>query len=325
MAVFFKQQPLVCSGHSRPVVNLSYSNIIDGTYFLISSCVDAKPMVRHGETGDWVGTLEGHKGAVWSAELDSTARQAVTASADFSCKVWSALTGEELSHHPHPHIVKAVAWAPDDARFVSGGQDKIVRVFDLGSAGKDAVSTLSGHAGPVKTIKWLRDGNTLLSGGADKVVKVWDARTGACSRTLDGEAALAGPITSMEVSRDGASLVVTGGKEVLFFSLPDLTLVKRHKVSFDVDSASLHEDRSRYVAGGHDNWIHIFDYETGKEIEVHQGHHGPIHSVAYAPGGKSYASGSDDGTVRIWRTFITAEDIERAEAARKDKDETAAN
>jgi serine-threonine kinase receptor-associated protein len=131
---------------------------------------------------------------------------------------------------------------------------------------------------------------------------VWDVRSGAVVRTLESK----GAVTSIEVTEGGRFIVTADGASVDFRDGASLDLLKSHAVAgFTPESASYCPERGRFVAGGNDMWVHLFDYESGAELESGRGHHGPVHCIRFAPGGATYASGSEDGTIRIWQTDYT--------------------
>jgi serine-threonine kinase receptor-associated protein len=68
------------------------------------------------------------------------------------------------------------------------------------------------------------------------------------------------------------------------------------------------QDKNRFCYGGEDMWVYLCDYTTGEKLETLRGHHGPVHSVKFAPGGETFASGSEDGTIRLWKTETPEED-----------------
>lgn len=49
------------------------------------------------------------------------------------------------------------------------------------------------------------------------------------------------------------------------------------------------------------------------ETDVHKGHHGPIWSISFSPDGKLYATGSEDGTIKMWKNCVGPFGLWRAE------------
>ena len=61
------------------------------------------------------------QGAVWSCVLNGSAMLAATASADFSARVWDAISGDELHCLQHAHIARCLAFGDAAQRLVTGG------------------------------------------------------------------------------------------------------------------------------------------------------------------------------------------------------------
>ncbi|KAF2433477.1 WD repeat protein [Tothia fuscella] len=328
-----KVVPLTCHGHSRPVTHLSFSPAVDEEqYYIVSACKDNNPMLRDGITGDWIGTFIGHKGAVWQARLSSDATIAATGSADFSARVWDTKTGETLHNLPHNHIVRAVAFPPqpNPQILATGGAEKKLRIFDLSRGGSDngtngtnspasapvdtsANSTAPSyeigpgvHEGTIKSIVWSPDSHILITAADDKKLRWWDLRT----QSLIGEYLLGGLVGSCELdsiplaeSSSHGTLSVAAGKNVYFFEVDKpASLLKHIKTPYDIASVALNGKDRKFVTGqSGDTWVRVWDYDREVELEMGKGHHGPIWTCGFSPDGRLYATGSEDGTVKLWK------------------------
>lgn len=302
--------------------------------------IDRMPMVRDGQSGNWVGTFAGHKGAVWSCKMDPTGSLAATASGDFSARLWDAISGGCLLSLPHKHIVKSCDFSPNSLLLATGGHEGLLRIYPLEELLKGiqqaakpdakppspAVEPLTiPHVNPttknkivIGKVLWWKD-TAVLSGGSDGIIRCWAvpsmssgepaAPPSAPTFVLDTQAGA--EIRDMEITElpNGGTTVLTvaAGNKVYLYDLNTQSLMAPSPYTMPIHfkeegGASLHPQGHLLVAGGSDLWVRVFDVATGAELECLKGHHGPIRCLRYAPSGELYASGSEDGTIRLWRT-----------------------
>mmetsp|Transcript_17696 Transcript_17696/g.36723 ORF Transcript_17696/g.36723 Transcript_17696/m.36723 type:complete len:269 (-) Transcript_17696:792-1598(-) len=258
--------------------------------------LDGKPMLRDGTSGDWIGTFEGHKGAVWGAAITRDAMLAATGGADFSARVWDAITGDCMKVFLQKHICKSVSFSASGKKLAVSGLMAEVSVFDTEGSSVVPLQSFESGKGGLKFTKYIGSREDILIGAHQSMLKVWDCRTGHEERAMETN----GTIISGEMSGEGNLLSIVSGETAQFWDLESLSLMKILPVPASTESVSLHPNHKNFVSGGRDLAVRICDYETGAELECLRGHHGPIWVVRYAPGGDSFSSGSDDGTIRIW-------------------------
>eukprot|EP01013_Petalomonas_cantuscygni_P037298 TRINITY_DN68099_c0_g1_i1.p1 TRINITY_DN68099_c0_g1~~TRINITY_DN68099_c0_g1_i1.p1 ORF type:complete len:455 (-),score=96.53 TRINITY_DN68099_c0_g1_i1:314-1678(-) len=205
-------EQVVCSGHSRSVQHVAVSQVADGSFWICSSCLDGRAMIRNGDTGDWVGTLLGHEGAVWQSSWGPEATAVATASADFSVRVWDARTGDTLTETPLAHVGRAVQWWADgpalgtaalsgagngdsgdskppargsgpggasSSQLIAAGTklNQLV-LIDPGAGGKVVATVPTGHAGRIglQSVTFAAADDLFTTAVDDTAVKRWDLR-----------------------------------------------------------------------------------------------------------------------------------------------------
>ena len=119
---------------------------------------------REGITGIWkladgsdrpFHTLRGHNGRIrkvaFNRAVEGQPNRLVTASDDWTVKVWDPATGAELlSLREHTDRVYGAAFSPDGTRLATGSKDRTVRVYTLDNSTLKGIS-LSRVTRPFRT------------------------------------------------------------------------------------------------------------------------------------------------------------------------------
>ncbi|KAJ2892234.1 serine-threonineeeee kinase receptor-associated protein [Zalerion maritima] len=345
--------PVVCHGHTRPVTHLCFSTMKWGNYHIVSSSKDSIPLVREGKTGDW---YVDQMGAIWNARESNDWTRAVSASADFSARVWDASTGELLYNLTHKHVVRAADFCPSSNDIIiTASNDGVLRLWILSKIGTPTpegperiVTPVQGHweqgqgeyvftvgkhqpnraikyavwlgysdrapipdlvnkTGAVvtaqdKTVYWWQLSEIGAEGHDDS--KPWkeysfDSEITCCERfALDPDYA-----HESDIGGGRQVLGVAAGKKVVFWdeegSEPPLRVFEK---DWRVSSVAIDVKNGKVLMGqAESTWAVMVDWKTGNEEQVLKAHHGPIHSMSFSPDNKIFITGSEDGTVRLWK------------------------
>ncbi|KAK4969281.1 translation initiation factor eIF3 subunit, partial [Elasticomyces elasticus] len=299
---------------------------------IFSVSKDHTPCVWYSHNGERLGTYKGHNGALWTLDTNPTTSLLATGGADNTIRLWEVRTGRLLKTYEFGTAIKRVEFNENGDLLLGvtekrAGQLSTVVVYEI-----DERELLDSEGGAVveqgdqQVLRIVCDelpkitvagfsylSRFIISGHEDGSVSQWDAKSGELlNNTFPHDDGMA--ITDLQFSADRTYFITASkDKTAKLITSKDLEVLKTYVADTPLNSAAIVPGKEYVVLGGGQaamdvtttsarqgkfeaRFYHkIFEEEIGRV----RGHFGPLNYVAVDPLGRSYASGGEDGYVRV--------------------------
>jgi WD40 repeat protein len=209
----------------------------------------------------------------------------------------------------HMGAIYSLFWTRDGHHVISGGDDKVVRIWDL-SIGK-TVRSIRGPIGPgnegrIAALALSPDERWLAVGGdiGGGIIRLYDFKSGTIKGVLTGHKR---GVRGLAFSHDGRLLLSGGADNVaILWDVEGRRLLRR----FDghdnaggrneIEAVSFSLDDQLAITGSFDRTIKLWRVTDGGLATTLSGHADRVRSLAVSPKDGNIASGDVSGEIRIW-------------------------
>jgi translation initiation factor 3 subunit I len=319
-------RPILLKGHERSITVVKFN--YDGD-LLFTASKDHTPSMWRAENGERIGTFNGHKGTIWDLDIDRFSTRLLTASADATSILWDCETGAILKTFVHTGPVRGVAWAEGSEMFASISDPFVehnakISVFDVPKDETEPSSysdvprleidlpkMADGKQVRPTNVAWLPLNEYLLVTFDNGAIRLYDPITGDEMEEFFPHEK---KINRISFNKD-KTLMITSSADFTskLYETLNFSHLKTYKTDRPVNDAVISEHKDHILLGGgqeamsvtttsgkvgkfETRFFHLV-YET--EFGTVKGHFGPINALSINPNGLSYASGAEDGYVRL--------------------------
>jgi translation initiation factor 3 subunit I len=287
---------------------------------LFTASKDHIPSVWRAESGERLGTFHGHKGTIWDLDCNRRSTHLLTASADASAKFWSCESGDCLRTFPHRGPVRGVAWAEGSQLFATISDPFVehnakICVFHVDSdVPKLEIDLPKDHnskrVNPTN-VAWMPLNEHILVTFDNGAIRLYDPVSGNEEEEFMAHEK---KINRISFNRSKTFFITASADFTSkLFDTVDLKHHKTYKTDRPVNDAVISETKDHILLGGGQEAMSVtttsgkvgkfetrfFHLVYEEEFGTVKGHFGPINALAINPNGLSYASGAEDGYIRL--------------------------
>jgi WD40 repeat protein len=284
---------------------------LDGR-FLVSASWDGTARLWDGKTFRYLGAFDGNDQWVTDVAFSSDSMLLATADESGVTRIWRTADVRPMFQVVHDDTLETLAgaYSPDGTRFVTGGRDRLARLYRVDAQGNLSFLCKVPHDDWVFSLTFLNDGRSVASAGAvegkpDNVIKIWAADdTCAIQKTIPTGTGVVGALAA---SRDGSYLAWAGhtgevmlvgtGRDMQQTSLPNPPTGAIYTLDFSQDGKFL-------AAAGQSGVVVLWDAATKERLSPLPRQLGMVEALAFAPDRNLLAAAGADGRVQIWNLAV---------------------
>ncbi len=243
--------------------------------------------------------LGGFESWCFSVAYSPDGRRIAIGSGDGTVAIFDTATLERtgvVSNESRNFRTRALTFLRDGRTLIAGGQNGIVQIIDAADASVTAELGVPGAE--IFSMATNKDETLLAVGNSEGFVRVWDLTTRRPLRTLTP---LERRVEGMDFATDGSTLVTSGRRsglraynaatgEVL---AQIATRAMPWAVAFSPDGGTL-------IASTQNGTVERFNWPSMEQRDEITAHQILIPALGFSPDGRLFATGSEDGAVRLW-------------------------
>jgi WD40 repeat protein len=200
----------------------------------------------------------------------------------------------------HRGGVTSLACTADCQRIISGGKGGMVRVWAIGRQTQRMIASMKEHKATVNSVSVNDDDTQCVSASSDGSCIVWSLERFSRIQCFFENT----QFKDAQYHPDQTQLLTTGtDRKITFWDAADgnpIRIIDGSRTDM-LNCLAISSDGAKFVSGGGEKLVQVYNYDEGKQYFVGHGHSGSIIRTKISPDQQTIVTVGDEGAIFMWR------------------------